>query len=154
PCLLYALSGSTVGPIAGKTDSSEVTARDLRYLRIAAAAKWVVLGISLLVVVAGIVRGLVSGSMSTAQKALLLIIFVGGVSLFVRRRSPRPEFPPLKTSPDDPLIVEALAKAKGTLGEFRRLLKEPKKGALIKIRFVSSSNEVEHLWAEVEEVLG
>ncbi|HEX7025643.1 MAG TPA: DUF2314 domain-containing protein [Gammaproteobacteria bacterium] len=87
-------------------------------------------------------------------KFLIFIFFAVVVWLFARWRSSRPEFPPLATSPDDPLMVEALAKAKGSLDEFKRLLKEPKQDALIKIRFVSSSNEVEHLWAEVLEVLG
>jgi uncharacterized protein YegJ (DUF2314 family) len=91
--------------------------------------------------------------MST-ELVLLFLMFAVAVWLFVRWRSPRPLFPPLSTSPDDPLMVEALAKAKESLGEFRRLLKEPKQDALIKVRFVSSSNGVEHLWAEVLEVLG
>jgi len=92
--------------------------------------------------------------MSTELKIFLLLVLAVGVWLLARWRSPRPEFPPLKTSPDDPLMVEALAKAKGSLAEFKRLLKEPKQDALIKVRFVSSSNEVEHLWAEVLEALG
>ena len=92
--------------------------------------------------------------MTTELKVLLFVIFAVGVWLFARWRSPRPEFQPLNTSPDDPLMAEALANAKGSLGEFRRLLKEARQDALIKIRFVSSSNQVEHLWAEVLEVLG
>ena len=47
-----------------------------------------------------------------------------------------------------------MAKAKGSLREFNRLLKEPRQDALVKVRFVSSSDDVEHLWAEVLEVLG
>ncbi len=56
PCLLYALSGSTIGPIAGKTDETHITAADIRYLRIAAAARLVFLGVSSLVVVIGVIR--------------------------------------------------------------------------------------------------
>jgi uncharacterized protein YegJ (DUF2314 family) len=92
--------------------------------------------------------------MSMEFNVLIFAAFVVAVWLFIRWRSPRPEFPPLNTSPDDPLMVEALANAKGSLGEFKRLLQEPKQDALIKLRFVSSSNEVEHLWAEVLETLG
>lgn len=87
-------------------------------------------------------------------KFLIFVFFAVVVWLFTRWRSSRPEFPPLATSPDDPLMVEALAKATGSLDEFKRLLKEPKQDALIKIRFVSSSNDVEHLWAEVLETFG
>jgi uncharacterized protein YegJ (DUF2314 family) len=92
--------------------------------------------------------------MSPELKLVLLIAAATGIWLLVRWRSPRPQFPPLSTSPDDPLMVEALAKAKASLDEFRRLLKGPKQDALIKLRFVSNSNEVEHLWAEALEVLG
>ena len=77
-----------------------------------------------------------------------------GVWAFLRWKSPRPEFPPLQTSPDDPLMMDALAKAKETHPEFMRRLNEPNDSALVKLRFVSSSDQVEHLWAEVLEVLG
>lgn len=76
-----------------------------------------------------------------------------GVWLFLRWKSPRPEFPPLQTSPDDPLMIDALANAKSSIAEFMKRLREPKESALIKLRFVSSSNQVENLWAEVLEIL-
>lgn len=76
------------------------------------------------------------------------------IQLFLRWRSPRPDFQPLPTSPDDPLLLDALSKAKASLDDFKRLLREPRQDALVKVRFVSSSNEVEHLWAEVLELLG
>ena len=86
--------------------------------------------------------------------AILVGLAVGvGVWLFIRWRSPSPEFPPLAISPDDPLMKDALAKAQASIGEFKRLLHAPKESSLIKLRFVSSSNQVEHLWAEVLEVL-
>jgi uncharacterized protein YegJ (DUF2314 family) len=91
--------------------------------------------------------------MRTEIAILLAIGAVVAIWLFVRWRSPRPDFPPLNTSPDDPLMVEALAKAKGSLGQFLALLKAPKDSALVKLRFVSNSNQIEHLWAEVLEVL-
>ncbi|MDP1634928.1 MAG: hypothetical protein Q8L69_09635, partial [Gallionellaceae bacterium] len=50
-------------------------------------------------------------------------------------------------------MLEALAKAKSGLAQFKQLLTAPRESALIKLRFVSSSNQVEHLWAEVLEVL-
>ena len=84
---------------------------------------------------------------------LLAVACLALVVLFLRWRSPRPDFSPLPTSPDDPLLLDALSKAKASLSDFKRLLREPREHALVKIRFVSSSNQVEHLWAEVLEVL-
>jgi uncharacterized protein YegJ (DUF2314 family) len=84
-------------------------------------------------------------------------IFVGlaigiAVWLFLRWRSPRPDFPPLSTSHDDPLMLEALEKARTGIAQFLRLIHEPRESALVKLRFVSSSKQVEHLWAELLEV--
>jgi uncharacterized protein YegJ (DUF2314 family) len=76
-----------------------------------------------------------------------------GVWLFMRWRSPRPEFPPLQTSSDDPLMIDALAKAKASVGQFLTLARAPRQDALVKLYFVSNSKQVEHLWAEVLEVI-
>lgn len=92
--------------------------------------------------------------MRTDMAILLAVAAILAIWLFVRWRSPRPDFPPLETSPDDPLMVEALAKARATVDEFLQLVREPKESALVKLRFESNSNQVEHLWAEVLEVLG
>lgn len=75
------------------------------------------------------------------------------VWLYMRWRSPQPEFPPLNTSPDDPLMIAALEKARASLGQFIGLVRQSTDGALVKLRFVSNSNQVEHLWAEVLEVV-
>lgn len=90
--------------------------------------------------------------MRTGVAMLFAVTVVVAVWLLVRWRSPRPDFPPLETSPDDPLMIEALAKAKATAHEFLQLVRAPKESALVKLRFESSSNQVEHLWAEVVEV--
>jgi uncharacterized protein YegJ (DUF2314 family) len=66
----------------------------------------------------------------------------------------RPEFPPLETKPDDPLLLEARAKARASLDEFRRLLVQYPKTGIIKLKFTSNSNQVEYLWAEVLEPEG
>lgn len=85
----------------------------------------------------------------------IIVAAVTGIAVwaFLRWRSPSPEFPPLSTSPDDPLMQEALASAKSGMAQFRQLLSVPRESALVKLRFVSSSDQVEHLWAEVLEVL-
>jgi uncharacterized protein YegJ (DUF2314 family) len=76
-----------------------------------------------------------------------------GVYVYVRWRSPRPEFPPLPTAPDEPLLIKAMADAKATLPQFLALARARPDTAIVKLRFVSNSNQVEHLWAEVLEVV-
>lgn len=76
------------------------------------------------------------------------------VWLFVRWRSPVPKFTPLLTSPDDRLMADALAKAQASTGQFLTLACAPYQGCLVKLRFVSSSDQVEHLWDEVLELCG
>jgi len=51
-------------------------------------------------------------------------------------------------------MIDASAKAKSTLNDFRALLLQPRQNAVVKLHFVSSTEQVEHLWAEVLEVLG
>ncbi|WOB06882.1 DUF2314 domain-containing protein [Piscinibacter gummiphilus] len=87
----------------------------------------------------------------------LVIAGVGSVVvavwLFARWRSPRPEYPPLETDPNDPLMLDALAKATATTAQFLSLARQYNENAVVKLRFVSNTNQVEHLWAEVLEVL-
>ncbi len=82
---------------------------------------------------------------------ILIVLF--GIWLLAGLRSARPEFPPLPTSPDDPLMQEALEKARDSIEEFRRRLQEPRQHALVKVAFKSSSEAIEHHWAEVLEVV-
>jgi uncharacterized protein YegJ (DUF2314 family) len=84
---------------------------------------------------------------------IVAVILVVAVWAFVRWRSPRPDFAPLLTSPDDPLMVEALEKARTSLGEFMSLARGENQGALVKLYFVSNSEQVEHLWAELLSVV-
>lgn len=72
---------------------------------------------------------------------VMLVLFYSG--------SARPEFPPLETKPDDPLLLEAREKARGTLADFRGLFAQYPKTGIIKLKFTSNSNQVEYLWAEV-----
>ena len=90
--------------------------------------------------------------MSIEPSIVVGVLLAVGVWLFMRWRSPRPDFPPLQTSPDDPLMIEALAKAKASVSEFLALARAPKQHALVKLCFASNSNQVEHLWAEVLEI--
>ena len=61
----------------------------------------------------------------------------------------RPEFPPLSIAPDDPLMRDAMAKAKDTIRRFRELAAQPNRGLRVKVPFVSSSGTTEYLWSEV-----
>jgi uncharacterized protein YegJ (DUF2314 family) len=44
---------------------------------------------------------------------------------------------------------EAVDRARGTIQDFLALLRAPHQHALVKIRFVSNDEQIEHLWAEV-----
>lgn len=74
--------------------------------------------------------------------------------LYMRWRYPVPDYPPMATQADDPLMQEAKQQARAGLERFRALLGKRYANALVKLRFVSSSGHVEYLWAEVLEVLG
>lgn len=83
---------------------------------------------------------------------VLVLVVVALLAVFAGYA--RPEFPPLETKPDDPLMMEAREKARGSLGEFRKLIAQYPKTGVIKLRFVSNSDQVEYLWAEVLEPEG
>lgn len=83
-----------------------------------------------------------------------IALFALGVWLFFRWRSARPAFPPLEISHDDPLMIEAVAQARESLHRFFSLAREDNAAAFVKLNFVSNAGQVEHLWAEVLEVLG
>lgn len=53
------------------------------------------------------------------------------------------------TDPDDPLMIEAEERAKATLPQFFDLYEKFPDHALVKLYFVSNTDQVEHLWAEV-----
>lgn len=91
--------------------------------------------------------------MSLPLKLALLAVGLAALWIFVRWRYPRPDFDPLVTKPDDPLLIDAMAKARESLEDFRGRLAQPRQHALVKLRFVSSTDQVEHLWAEVVELL-
>ena len=72
------------------------------------------------------------------------------IGAWLRFRSPRPAFMPLGTDPDDPLMLAAMETAQATLERFRALHARWPEDAFVKLRFVSSAGEVEHLAAHVE----
>ncbi|NHZ98991.1 DUF2314 domain-containing protein [Massilia sp. CCM 8734] len=104
------------------------------------------------------VKPLTTGAPMPLIDTDLALIFVLALllclCLYMRWRYPVPAFPPMATQADDPLMQAAKEQAKAGLGRFRALLGHPYENALVKLRFVSSSQRVEYLWAEVLEVLG
>ncbi len=86
--------------------------------------------------------------------AVIVAVAIGvAIWLFLRWSSARPEFPPLRTSPNDPLMKAALLEARASMDQFMKLVRAPKTSTVVKLYFVSDSKQVEHLWAEVLEVL-
>ena len=68
--------------------------------------------------------------------------------------SPLPEFPPLETDPDDPLLKAATEQAKSTIDQFKELFRTYPEDAFVKLYFVSNTGTVEHLGAHVEKIEG
>ncbi|MEZ0224768.1 MAG: DUF2314 domain-containing protein [Alphaproteobacteria bacterium] len=85
---------------------------------------------------------------------IILIVIILALVLVFAAGYGRPEFPPMETKPDDPLLLEAREKARGSFSEFRRLLAQYPKAGIIKLKFTSNSDQVEYLWAEVLEAEG
>lgn len=77
--------------------------------------------------------------------AVLVLLFIWWRFFHVAR----PEVPPLVIEPNDPLMQEAVRKAKDSIPRFRELASQPNRGVRVKVPFVSSTGTTEHLWAEV-----
>ena len=80
---------------------------------------------------------------------IILGVAAAGAWAFSRWYTPRPEFPPLLTKADDPLMLEAMENARASLPDFVALLRAAPRHALVKLCFLSNGDQVEHLWAEV-----
>jgi uncharacterized protein YegJ (DUF2314 family) len=77
--------------------------------------------------------------------AALVVLFLWWRFFYVAR----PEVPPLVIDPNDPLMQEAVRKAKDSIPRFRELAGQASKGIRVKVPFVTSTGTTEHLWAEV-----
>lgn len=83
---------------------------------------------------------------------LLLIVFIALLAVVVWWRFfyiAQPAIPPLSIARDDPLMRDAMAKAKETIPRFRELAAQNNRGMRVKVPFVSRSGTTEFLWAEV-----
>ena len=61
----------------------------------------------------------------------------------------RPAAPPLHIADDDPLMLEAVEKARASIPELRRHFIESPEHVQVKIPFVSNSGTTEFLWSEL-----
>lgn len=84
----------------------------------------------------------------------IFLFIVVGFWIYNRFISPSPEFQPLETDPEDPLLLEAMEKAKSTFCEFKELFEKYPEDAFVKLYFESNSGTVEHLGAHVESIEG
>jgi uncharacterized protein YegJ (DUF2314 family) len=66
----------------------------------------------------------------------------------------RPAVPPLAIDNDDPLMLEAVKLAKNSIPQMLELFNSAPDSTRVKVPFVSSSGETEHLWAELLNVEG
>jgi uncharacterized protein YegJ (DUF2314 family) len=83
---------------------------------------------------------------------IFAIASIALIWLYFKVVSPRPEFPPLETDPDDPMLLAAMAKARESIEDFKSLYKKYPDDAFVKLYFVSNTDNVEHLAAHVEEM--
>jgi uncharacterized protein YegJ (DUF2314 family) len=80
----------------------------------------------------------------------IVVLFVALRALwwwFVGRKIPK--YPPLAIDFDDPAMTAAQKKARASLDRFRALFEAGMTEAQVKVPFVTSSGQVEHLWAQV-----
>ena len=89
--------------------------------------------------------------MNIAITILLVIFAIIFWWWFVGRNTPK--FPPLEIENDDPLMIEAIEKARSSLGKFKELYANGYATDIqVKVPFLSNSGITEHLWAEVIEL--
>jgi uncharacterized protein YegJ (DUF2314 family) len=84
----------------------------------------------------------------------VVVAVVAGLALFLwlRLRSPRPEFPPLEVGNDHPKIRAAVDQARERIDEFQRHVADAPERCIVKFALTTSSEAIEHVWAEVVEV--
>lgn len=84
--------------------------------------------------------------------AIAALLACGAWWWFIARN--RPAMPPLAIDDNDPLMLEALQKAKDSIPQMLELFKDAKDFTSVKVPFLSNSGETEHLWAELLDIDG
>lgn len=78
---------------------------------------------------------------------VLLFIFL--MRFWSKRRMAEPPAPPFEVAPDDPLLIEAIGKARETLDQFRELYAQRPRDSYVKISARSEDGRTEHLWGQL-----
>lgn len=93
-------------------------------------------------------------------RLLAILLVIVGVFWAVRRllagvgsTSTETQRTPLVMEPDEPLMLEAISAARGSLDEFRRLMAADNRGARVKVPFRTDTGADEQLWADVLAVV-
>ena len=90
--------------------------------------------------------------MSTLFVTGMTAALLSATAAWVRWRSSQTAIRPLDIAPDDPLMVEAMAEARRSLGRLRELAPRYPGLTHVKVRFESASGTTEYLWAELREL--
>lgn len=90
--------------------------------------------------------------MSTLFVTGMTAALLSAAAAWVRWRSSQTAIQPLDIAPDDPLMAEAMAEARRTLGRLRELAPRHPGATHVKVRFESDSGTTEYLWAELCEM--
>ena len=79
------------------------------------------------------------------------VLFVFLIRFWMRRRS-RKQIAPFEVAPDDPLLKEAVAKAREKFDQMRELFAQRPRDTYVKISHVSEDGRTEHLWGRLLEL--
>ena len=90
--------------------------------------------------------------MSTLFVTGMTAALLSAAAAWVRWRASHTAIRPLDVADDDPLMIEAMAEARRTLGRLRELAPRYPGTTHVKVRFGSSSGRTEYLWAELREL--
>jgi uncharacterized protein YegJ (DUF2314 family) len=90
--------------------------------------------------------------MSTLFLTGMTAALLSAAAAWVRWRASRTAIRPLEIAPDDPLMIEAVAKARRTLGRLRELAPGHPGATHVKVRFETASGSTEYLWGELLEL--
>jgi uncharacterized protein YegJ (DUF2314 family) len=87
-----------------------------------------------------------------ALTVMAIVVLVIGIIWWFFFRIPRPKFPPLSVNENDPLMIEAIKSAKENINDFVELFRQHPNRSNVKVPFMTSSGEIEFLWAQAKEI--
>ncbi len=78
-----------------------------------------------------------------------IVLFVFLIRFWMRRRIQKPPAPPFEIQADDPLFLEAIAKARESVDQLRELYVQRPRDSYVKISCRSEAGVTEHLWGQL-----